>query len=163
MKFTESYEYDAPLAKVWKMLSDPAFVIARDEALEIPNPNVETAADDTKVVSITSGDVPASMIPPAAQRFLKGGTSFLIREEWQRVNDTTVRGQMHAEGKGIPAGMHAEVTLKQEGSKTKAVMNGELTVNIPFLGAKLERQAISFTPQLIAADQKAATAWLANN
>ena len=164
MQFTETYEYEAPVARVWEMLSDPAFVTSRDENLEIPNPTVETVAQENKVVSTTSGQVPPSMIPAAAQRFLKGGAEFLIREEWSLVDTSTIRGVLRAEGKGVPAFLAAQVELKQTAAgNTKATMNGEIKVNIPFLGAKLEKQALSFAPRLIAADKKAATDWLANN
>ncbi len=164
MKFTESYEYEAPVAKVWQMLSDPAFVTSRDENLEIPDPTVETNAQANQIVSTTSGEVPPSMIPAAAQRFLKGGAEFLIREEWRLVDATTIHGALRAEGKGVPAYLQAQVELRQTpAGNTKATMNGEIKVNIPFLGAKLEKQALSFAPKLIAADKKAATDWLAKN
>lgn len=163
MKFTESYSYDAPLDKVWQMLSDPEFVTARDEALQIPDPRVETKADGTNIVSVTSGEVPAGMIPAAAQRFLKGGASFAIREEWRRDSDKLATGTMDVQAKGVPVSLNANITLKADGDKTGATMDGELKVSIPFLGPKLEKQAIGFAPQIVAGDQKAAQAWLSTN
>lgn len=163
MKFTESYTYDAPLAKVWEMLSDPAFVTARDEALQIPSPTVQTTATADQITSLTSGSVPPDMVPAAAQRFLKGSTSFAIREEWRRSTDTTINGRMSVEGKGVPASLRATVVLTAAGEKTKATMEGELKVSIPFLGPKLEKQAIGFAPQLVAGDQAAAAKWLASH
>lgn len=162
MKFKEVYEYNAPLDQVWKMLSDPAFVVARDENLQIPDPHVTTTATGHQIVSLTSGDVPASMIPDAAKRFLKGGTSFEIREEWRRVDATHAEGVMQAQGKGVPAHVNAKVVLTETPQRTtEAVMVGQIKISIPFLGPKLERQALSFAPQLIQADNAAATAWLA--
>lgn len=163
MKFTETYSYDAPLAKVWEMLSDPAFVAARDDALQIPNPKVETQANANQIVSVTSGAVPPEMIPAAAQRFLKGATSFVIREEWRRGAAGAASGKMTVEGKGVPASLKANIVLKEAGDQTQVTMEGELKVGIPFLGPKLEKQAIGFAPQLVAGDQKAAQDWLANH
>lgn len=161
MRFEESYTYDAPIAKVWQMLSAETFVKARNSNLQIPDPSVSISATDKAIHTVTSGDVPPSMIPPAAQRFLKSGTSFAINEEWNRVNPTEIKGSFKAEGKGVPAHLLASINLVQNASGTTDVkMQGEIKINIPFLGAKLEKQALSFAPQLVQADVKAAADWI---
>ncbi|WP_099332620.1 DUF2505 domain-containing protein [Actinomyces minihominis] len=164
MKFTESYMYDAPVTRVWDMLSDPTFVKARNAGLEIPNPHVESDAGESQILTTTSGEVPPSMIPPAAQRFLKGNTKFVIHEEWRLVNSTKIHGTLKAQGQGVPASLSADVQIVEvAGGSSKVTMNGDIKVNIPFLGAKLERQALGFAPRLIKADTEAASAWLSNH
>lgn len=164
MRFEESYNYDAPVAKVWKMLSAESFVKDRNANLQIPDPAVNITATDKSIHTITSGEVPPSMIPAAAQRFLKSGASFVINEEWNLVNPTEIKGSFKAQGKGVPAHLLASINLIQNASGTTDVtMHGEIKINIPFLGAKLEKQALGFAPELVQADGKAATDWLAAN
>lgn len=164
MRFEESYTYDAPVAKVWQMLSAESFVKSRNANLQIPDPSVTITATDKAIHTVTSGDVPPSMIPAAAQRFLKSGTSFVISEEWNLVNPMEIKGSFKAEGKGVPAHLLASITLVQNASgSTDATMHGEIKINIPFLGAKLEKQALGFAPELVQADGKAAAEWIAAN
>ncbi len=164
MRFEETYKYDAPVAKVWQMLSDEAFVKSRNANLQIPDPSVTIQATDKSIHTTTAGDVPPSMIPAAAQRFLKSGASFVINEEWNLVNPMEIKGSFKAEGKGVPAHLLASINLVQNASGTTDVtMRGEIKINIPFLGAKLEKQALSFAPELVQADVKAATDWIAAN
>ncbi len=164
MRFTESYAYDAPIDKVWQMLGDEQFVKDRDANLQIPDPTVQTQTSGDRITSSTTGDVPASMIPAAAQRFLKGGASFAIREDWHKVGPKEIRGEFRAEGKGVPAHIAAHVRLVQNAKgMTDATMEGEIKVSIPFIGPKLEKQALAFAPQLIQADGQAAAKWIAAN
>ncbi len=163
MEFNETYEYPADISRVWEMFSDQDYALERARELQMTSPSVEGSAKASEIKRVTTGGVPQDLLPNAAKRFIKPSAQVRISEVWRRSDSDQIVGQLQVVGDGIPASLKANVTLRGGESTTSASMSGDLSINIPFLGKRLEREAIGFAPQLAQAEVQIATKWLATH
>ncbi len=163
MEFKEDYVYDAPIAKVWEMFSNPDYSKLRAQKLMMTGPEVQNVAGSDDIQVKTIGGIPQDMLPPAAKRFVSPSTKAVIAEEWHREGPGRVIGALSVTGQGIPAALKARVSLTAEGNKTRAVMTGDLSIHIPLLGKRLEKEAIGFAPELVKGERETAAEFLAKN
>lgn len=135
-----SSEFDHPLDEVL-----PAF--AEEDSLR--RRLAEIGGHDAKVLShektaagyhysLRQG-IPADKLPGAI-RSLHSGDLMVQREQtWQRVDDSTVDGTATATVSGVPGSIKASSKFTSTGARTVLRVHGEVKVNIPLLGGKIER------------------------
>ena len=130
MKLTHSVRYDAPIADVYAMLTDPAF---REKAALSQG---LTAVD----VSVDAGDVRISMQQPTTDlpgfaRKVVGETSNVVQAEtWNGTDSADFAITMPP----LPGGIEGTRLLKADGDGTLDTFAGEAKVRIPLVGGKLE-------------------------
>ncbi len=161
MEFKEEYVYDAPIDTVWGMFANPDYSRLRAQKLMMTGPDVRNVAGADDIQVTTTGGIPQDMLPAAAKRFVSPSTKAVITEEWHREGPGRVIGALSVTGQGIPAALKAKVSLTADGNKTKAVMVGDLSIHIPLLGKRLEREAIGFAPELVKGEKETAAEFLA--
>ncbi len=161
VQFKEDYVYNAPIAQVWDLFKNPAYSKARATKLQMSDPQVQQAGGANDIETTTRGGIPSEMLPAAAAKFLGPNSTAVITEKWHRDGDKRIVGQIKVAGQGIPAELKATATLTPDGNKTKAVMEGEVSVHIPFLGRRLEKEAVKFAPELVKGEQETAAEFLA--
>jgi Protein of unknown function (DUF2505) len=130
MKLTHSVRYEAPLADVYGMLTDPVF---REKAA--------TAQGVTSVdVSVNGGDVrldmeqPNTDIPGFARRIVGESTHAIQAETW---NDNHT-AEFSITMPPLPGGITGTRVLTTDGDGTLDTFDGEAKVKIPLVGGKLE-------------------------
>lgn len=160
MQFNETYQYPAPIDEVWKMLSDPAYSTTRAQKLQLTSPQTESTTVNEEIQTVTTGGIDPEMLPAAAKKFIGPSTRVTIKEQWDRVGPGRITGSMSVEVKGVPAGLSATASLSADGDKTEATLQGDVTVRIPLLGKRLEREAIQLAPRLAKGEQEAAAEYL---
>ena len=138
MKIKESFTYpDTDVESVYALISDPAF---REEAV------VVVGGQDIEVTVEPSGDghtvtviqTQPAKVPDFVKKFVGDSVKVKQVERWGGPDD---EGNRSAEVKftviGQPADMLAQVDLFGEGD-VSFVVDGDLKVNVPFLGRKIE-------------------------
>jgi len=138
MKIKESFTYpDTDVESVYALISDPAF---REEAV------AAVGGQDVEVSIEPSGDghtvtviqTQPAKVPDFIKKFVGDSVKVKQIERWSGPDGG---GNRSAEVKftviGQPADMLARVDLSGEGD-VSFVVDGDLKVNVPFLGKKIE-------------------------
>ncbi|MFZ0140970.1 MAG: DUF2505 domain-containing protein [Aeromicrobium sp.] len=138
MKIKESFTYpDTDVEAVYALISDPAF---REEAV------AAVGGQDIEVTIEPSGDghtvtviqTQPARVPDFIKKFVGDSVKVKQTERWAGPDGN---GNRSAEVKftviGQPADMLARVDLSGQGD-VSFVVDGDLKVNVPFLGKKIE-------------------------
>ncbi len=133
MQFTHSVRYDAPLADVYAMLTDPAF---REKASWSQGADSVQASVDGATVRIEMVQ-PNTDVPAFARKFAGSSIRVIQAEEW---SDGSVAGfSVTMPGKpGSISGTRRLVAEGPDGAATLDTFDGEATVRIPLVGGKIE-------------------------
>lgn len=154
MDITTGLDFAAPPADVYTMMTDQSYL---DEVCVASHSiRYETSVDgDTTHASRT---LPA---PEAAARFT--GPELVILEDivWSAAAaDGSRTGTMTMTVKGQPVALKGRLTLAPGGRGTKVDLVGDLKVNVPFLGRKLEQSSAPAVLAGFRTQQQVGDRWL---
>lgn len=152
MKLQHSVRYDAPVADVHAMLTDPAF---REKAsLALGAETVDVSVDDGAVrIEMVQ---PNTDIPAFARAFAGDTTRAVQAELWTgRTADLTVTTP------GKPAGVHGTRRLVADGDGTLDTFEGEAKAKVPLIGGKIEQLMGQKLREGWDAEHEVGVAWLA--
>ena len=158
MSTSLSYEltYDAPLADVAAMLSDPEFRKAVCDAQRALSRSV-TVNGTTKSGSVAIDYTQAATgIPSFAKRIVGDTIEIVQREEW---SGDRARLEMTIPGK--PGDMSGSITLAESAGTTVERIAVEIRVNVPLVGGKIERLIESILVRAFKKENQVGREWLA--
>jgi Protein of unknown function (DUF2505) len=159
MKLSHTTTYDAPLAEVYAMLTDPAFR--------------ERAAKDSGVLEVTV-DVtqqgggaqvrmeqvqPVKGVPSFATKFAGETTQARVVETWTSHASSELEITTPGKPTRITGGYH----LSEMGGRTTQQFDGECKVSVPLIGGKLERVMGDLFVEGREKEAAAGRAWLSGN
>ncbi|KRF18783.1 hypothetical protein ASG90_02475 [Nocardioides sp. Soil797] len=152
MKITHSVRYDAPVAEVYSMLTDPAF---REKA---------SWAQDTTEVSVTveGGNVSIDMVQPnkdipSFAKAIAGESSRAIQEEAWTDGE---RADFSVTIPGKPGSISGARKLVADGTGTLDTFEGEAKVKVPLVGGKIEKLIADKLKDGWNIEHTVGTAWL---
>ncbi|MDN5725113.1 MAG: DUF2505 domain-containing protein [Propionibacteriales bacterium] len=121
----------------------------------------EYSTEVTGAVTKSSRTLPA---PDNAKRFTGPTLTVVEQISWGEAgNDGARVGQLVLTVPGQPAGMKGTVTLAPGGRGTVVTLAGDLKVNIPLLGKKLEQAASPAILEGFGVQQRVGDEWLASH
>ncbi len=153
MKLTHSVRYDAPLADVYAMLTDPVF---REKAARAQG---VTSVD----VTLDGGDIrlemqqPTTDLPGFARKVVGENSNVVQAESWNGTDTAEFSITMPP----LPGGINGTRTLKADGDGTLDTFEGEAQVKIPLIGGKLENLIGSKLTEGWNNEHSLGVAWLA--
>lgn len=155
MKLTHSVRYDAPLADVYAMLTDPIF---REKAAWA---QLVTSVD----VTVEGGEVRLDMHQPntdipAFARKIAGESTHVIQSEVWNGADTA---EFSISTLGLPASISGIRALEVDGDGTLDTFDGEAKARIPLIGGKIESLLGSKLKDGWDTEHAVGTAWLAGD
>ncbi|WP_243790264.1 DUF2505 domain-containing protein [Saccharopolyspora gloriosae] len=104
-------------------------------------------------------------LPPVARTVVGAGDLVIDRSEsWRREQDGHYTGEIAAEVAGVPCTITGSMWLRDQATGTDAsefLVDGEVRVNMPFVGGKLEDLVADQVQKLLAAEERFTTEWLA--
>lgn len=142
MELTETLTYDADPATVFAMLCDRQWreqVCRAIHALE----HTVTIAESAAGLTVTTRRTLPAMVP-AAVRKLTGDTITLTQvERWGNPSgDGSRTADLEVTVAGQPAGMRGDIRLTPSGGGSIEVVRGDVRVQIPFLGKRIEPEVV---------------------
>lgn len=163
MKFVSETSYVGPLDLVIDVLSSEELLHARKKAAGFPE-DVEFARqpDGTHAFRI---QVPAERIPGPARAFLPNGAKAcasatpVVQTEAGRVHGAKIPYTIDVSG--APVSGELTILLADGGVTTPAKISGELSISIPFIGARLERIAMDHVESFVRNDTQVVNAEIA--
>lgn len=156
MRFHHTNTFPGTVEQVHAMLADPGFreeVCASIHSLECAVDVVETG---TGVVVEVRQTQATRKIPPMAQKLIGEHVEIVQREQW-----TGDRGGTFEMGiPGKPGHLRGTVTLQQQGDVCVQSYDGEVKVNVPLVGGKLEGLVADLLRKALAAEERVGVSWL---
>jgi uncharacterized protein YndB with AHSA1/START domain len=150
--------YDAPPADVYKMLADPEFREKVCVAAGAVRQQVSvTPAGNGMIVQIDQTQ-PAHGIPSFATKFVGDEIQIVQQERWS--GDAAADFTLEIPGK--PGRCTGTVTLADDGNGgTLETVSGDLKVNIPLVGGKLEALISDMVKAAMRKEEQVGRSWLA--
>jgi hypothetical protein len=134
MKVTHAVRYDASVAEVYAMLTDPAFreKATWSQGATAVDVTVSTAAD-TGTVRIDL-ESPNTDVPSFARKLVGDTLHAVQAEEWSgHEADFSITTSK------VPAGVHGRRALVADGEGCRDTFDGEARAAIPLVGGRLEK------------------------
>jgi hypothetical protein len=151
--------------QVHAALVDPTYLRNRLSTLGGMNASLlEHVVHGEKVNLRLRHGVPASELPSAVRAFLKGDLVIERTEEWDRNGDGGWLGRVQAGIPGVPGHIKGAMRLSDEpAGGCTMLMRGEVAVNIPFVGGKVEEVVSGQIAKLLSREFEHTTEWLAEH
>ena len=133
-RLTHDLTYEAPMASVVAMLSDPAF---REEVCEyqrVLRTSVSIDQDAEGMEVVIDQVQAAHGIPSFAKKFVGDEINIVQQESWSSVDQGDIRVTIP----GKPGEMSGTVGLTETAGTTTETVDLTIKVNIPLVGGKIE-------------------------
>lgn len=153
MRFTQSASYPMTSAQVEEMSLDPQYIRSRFSQL---CDSLDVKVEGRRVRAM--GAVSDRFIPAAARSIIRGAVTVTFTEEWsgdegRLTVTTTVKTQ------GAPVALECSSTMTDEDGAAVRAVSGDLSVSIPFFGARIEREALEHASKVILKEVSLAKKW----
>lgn len=160
VQITDSYTYPASLERIGQMFADPQYTRSRLDVPGVIDPQVDVVEEQGTLTLRVKASVDTSLLPSAAQRFVRSGLSLTITETWAPAQGNTRRGTTEVQVHGAPVSLRAVSVLTGSTESTTRAVNADLSVSIPLVGRRVEQQAAGKVRSLFARELEAARSWL---
>ncbi|GAA2035668.1 DUF2505 domain-containing protein [Pseudokineococcus marinus] len=164
MRLSADVRYPASAAEVGRMLADPGFVDARDEATHplSHSARVEGSPEGAFVVRSTRV-MPTDDVPQVARRFVGDSLELHQTDSWTAPSaDGGRTGTMTIEVVGAPVVLRADLRLEADGDGACTErMAGDLKASVPLVGGALEKAAEPAVRAAIRSEEAVGRRWLA--
>lgn len=159
MKFRHELMYGASPAAVFEMLATPAFREATCAAQDVISVDVEIERSGNGFTLTVDQLQKTDDLPGFARTFAGSSTRAIQREVWA---DST-GGTLAIEAPGKPTEMKGTITLRDEGSGTREIVELEIKVKVPLIGGKLEKLMADKVKAGMDAEHRTGIAWLSGD
>jgi hypothetical protein len=159
MKFHHELTYDAPVAEVYAMLSESSFRERVCDAMRTTRYDVSIKSQGEGMEVTVDQTQPAHGIPSFAKKFVGDEIQIVQDERWSNPQQATL--ELAIPGK--PGHLKGGITLAENGSGTVETVTGEVKVNIPLVGGKLEGLVAQLLVDALDTEQRVGRAWLAGD
>lgn len=157
MRFEHTLRYDATPEQVFAMLGDARFREQVCQAQHATECTVDVDGAGETMAVVVEQERPAEGIPSFAQKFVGDTIRISQRERWDSPTDASLDVAIP----GKPGHLKGTLTLRADGAGTVETVSGELKVNIPLVGGKLEKLVAELLEQALVSEQRVGRSWLA--
>ena len=156
MQFTQSVSYPGTVDEVVAMYLTPAYLERRFGQFVVEGSS--TVSVEGQRVSF-AGTVRPELIPAAASRFVKSDLRVSFTEEWA-TNEAGATSRTSVTVDGAPVSVEATSTLSPSDAGSAREVSGNLSVRVPLLGGRIEKEAVAHLGRVVEREQALAANWL---
>ena len=156
MQFTQSVSYPGTVDEVVAMYLTPAYLERRFGQFVVDGSS--TVSVEGERVSF-AGTVRPELIPAAAARFVKSDLRVTFTEEWA-TNEAGATSRTSVTVDGAPVSVEATSTLSPSDAGSAREVSGNLSVRVPLLGGRIEKEAVAHLGRVVEREQALAANWL---
>lgn len=156
MDIVEQFSYPGPAGSLPDLIQTARW---RDDLAQALGGEVRSDDDDAPRYDLV-------LPSPADLTSLVGATiELVVRIDWDTREGNSCSGRLSVDVSGLPAGLEGTISARSESSDDGATveMTGEFRVNVPLLGASLERKAAPTVQEVLSAFRTATQQWFADN
>jgi hypothetical protein len=153
-------DYPAAPDAVFALLSDQAFRAAVCEATHAITHTAVVEATGEQVVVRTTQVLPA-MVPDFVKKMVGETLEVQQTERWEPAQASGARsGAVSVTVSGQPAGMEGTRHLAASAAGTRGSVRGQVSVKVPFFGARIEPEIAAAIKAAIDKEGELARSWL---
>ena len=156
MQFTQSVSYPGTVDEVVAMYLTPAYLERRFGQFVVDGSS--TVSVEGERVSF-AGTVRPELIPAAASHFVKSDLRIAFTEEWA-TNEAGATSRTSVTVDGAPVSVEATSTLAPADAGSTRDVTGNVSVRVPLLGGRIEKEAVAHLGRVVEREQALATQWL---
>lgn len=156
MQFTQSVSYPGTVDEVVAMYLTPAYLERRFSQFVVEGSS--TVSVEGERVSF-AGTVRPELIPAAAARFVKSDLRVTFTEEWA-TNEAGATSRTSVTVDGAPVSVEATSTLSPSDAGSAREVSGNVSVRVPLLGGRIEKEAVTHLGRVVEREQALAAQWL---
>jgi hypothetical protein len=163
--FDMAATYDGSVEQVHRAFSDDDYWRARlaDSGADDATLDSITRDGHGGVDVITTQTLRANRLPAVVAQFHHGDLSFVREESWSAVTDGRATAIVKGSIPGAPATLTGTALLAPSDGGTKLEFKATVEVKIPLVGGKVENFIGSQLVDLLVAEQRFTTAWIAEH
>lgn len=165
--FDLATEYEGSVEQVHRALRDEGYWLARliDSGADDYTLNALTATPDGGVTVSTTQVLRADRLPGIVTQFHRGDLAIERVEHWDPVADGQATGSVNGVIVGAPVTLDGAMTLApvRAGEASRLTCNVTVEVRVPLVGGKLENLIGGQLIDVLIAEQRFTTAWIAEN
>ncbi len=157
-------EYEGSVEQVHQAFSDERYWLARltDSGADAYSLDSLDRSDGRLYVRTTQ-TLRSDRLPGVVTQFHRGDLSFVREETWAPVVDGKTTAEITGSITHAPATLHGTAVLAPANSGARLEFNATVEVNIPLVGGKIENFIGSQLVDLLIAEQRFTTQWIAEN
>ena len=156
MQFTQSVSYPGTVDEVVAMYLTPAYLERRFDQFVVEGSQAVSVEGER--VSF-AGTVRPELIPAAAARFVKSDLRISFTEEWAR-GEAGATSRTSVTVDGAPVSVEASSTLAPAEAGSVRDVTGNVSVHVPLLGGRIEKEAVAHLGRVVESEQALAAQWL---
>jgi len=156
LEFSQSVTYPGTVDEVVAMFLSSGYQERRFGSFVVEGSS-STVVEGERITF--SGTVRPELIPPAASRFVKGDLRVTFVEEWSR-EEAVARSRSTVTVEGAPVSFRAVSVLSPSGQGAERDVTGDVSVRIPLLGGRIEKEAVARAGRVIERERELAASWL---
>ena len=156
MEFSQSVTYPGTVDEVVAMFLSSGYQERRFGSFVVEGSS-STVVEGERITF--SGTVRPELIPAAAARFVKSDLRISFTEEWA-TNEAGATSRTSVTVDGAPVSVEATSTLAPAEAGSVRDVTGNVSVRVPLLGGRIEKEAVAHLGRVVEREQALAAQWL---
>lgn len=157
--------YPVGVEQVRAAFSDEQYWLARlaDSGADSATLDSMVVEEDGRVIVATTLALRPDRLPAVVTQFHHGGLEIVRSETWGPVRDGEARGEVSGAVPGAPVSLAGTAGLAPTRTGSRLTFVATVEVDIPLVGGKLETFIGGKLAELVTAEQRFTTLWIAEN
>jgi hypothetical protein len=162
--FDMAAEYEGSVEQVHQAFGDERYWLARlaDSGADIYTLDSMTR-DGGGIDVVTTQTLRVDRLPAVVTQFHRGDLSFVREETWSPVRDGRATATVKGSITGAPATLSGTAVLAPAPNGSRLEFKATVQVDIPLVGGKIENFIGSQLVDLLIAEQRFTSVWIAEN
>jgi Protein of unknown function (DUF2505) len=164
--FDMATEYGGSVEQVYQAFSDEQYWLARLAESGVDDYSLDALTVDGEGIDIkTTQRMRADRLPGLVQQFHRGDLSLIREEKWDPIREGQATAALNLGIIGAPATLSGDAVLvpAKSGGGSRLELKATVQVNVPLVGGKIENFIGSQLADLLIAEQRFTTVWIAEN
>jgi len=163
--FDMATDYEGSVEQVHRAFSDENYWLARltHSGVDAYSLDRLTLDESDGIDVVTTQRLRADRLPGVVQQFHRGDLTLVREEAWSPISDGQATATIKLAIPGAPATLTGNAVLSPAGAGSRLQFQATVDVNIPLVGGKIENFIGSQLVDLLIAEQRFTTVWIAEN
>lgn len=157
-------DYEGSVEQVHRAFADERYWLARlaDSGADETTLDALTVTGDGGIEAITTQILHASRLPGLVSQFHRGDLRIRREERWQPIRDGSAHGTVQGSIAGAPVSLSGTATLAPTDGGARLSVHITVEVRVPLVGGKIESFIGSQLTDLLKAEQRFTSVWIAD-
>ncbi|OBG80526.1 hypothetical protein A5699_10860 [Mycobacterium sp. E802] len=161
--FDMATDYEGSVEQVHRAFGDERYWLARlaDSGADEATLDALTTAADGGIGVVTTQTLRADRLPGVVSQFHRGNLNIRREEHWEPIRDGVSRGTVEGSIPGAPVSLSGTATLTGTDTGSRLSVHLTVEVKVPLVGGKIEGFIGSQLTDLLIAEQRFTSVWIA--